>query len=329
MSTLIDVRNLSKTYKVHQKKAGILGSVRSLISRDYKWIDAVADVSFQIKKGEIRGLLGPNGAGKSTTLKMICGILYPTSGSIRVMDFVPWSNREQYVRHIGVVFGQKSQLIWDLPPADTFALQKEMYKIPTQKFKEYLDYLVEMLNLSDIMYKPVRLLSLGERMKCELVGSILHDPEIIILDEPTIGLDIVSKETIRNFIKQLNKDKQATVILTTHDLSDVEDLCNHLTIINEGKVVFDEPMSRLGANITSRKIVEVKFSEPVGREQIAHLNADYRDPYTARIEIDMKQSNLKQEVYGILSDLPVIDININAIPIEEIIKQLYTMERSS
>ena len=205
---IIEVKNLKKEFKTFSKGHGIKDSIKSLIKRNYSTVKALNDINFKIEKGEIRGFIGPNGAGKSTTIKILCGILFPTSGQVKVNGFEPWSQRKKYVKNIGVVFGQKSQLWFDLPPIDTYHLNKAIYDIPDTKFKKTLDYLVNLLEIKDIIYRPTRQLSLGEKMKCELVSSLLHGPDIVFLDEPTIGLDIISKEKIRQFIKKINREKQ-------------------------------------------------------------------------------------------------------------------------
>lgn len=232
---IITVKDLQKTFKVHQRdKSGLLSSFMSLFAPHTIYIDAVKDINLTVKRGEIRGLIGPNGAGKSTTIKILSGILYPTSGMVDVLGYTPWTQREELVKRIGVVLGQKSQLWWDLPPIDAFALNKKMYEIPDQLYKENLEYFTKVLRVEEVIKKPVRQLSLGERMKCEFVAAMLHHPPLVFLDEPTIGLDMISKEAIRTFIKEVNKTKGVTFIVTTHDMGDIEDLCQNVSIINKG-----------------------------------------------------------------------------------------------
>jgi len=320
---IIDIQNLRKTFKRVKKKEGFLGTLQSLWNRETELVHSVDGIDLQVRKGEIRGLIGPNGAGKSTTIKMMSGILHPSGGSVDIMGFTPWKERERFVLHLGVLFGQKSQLWWDLPPIDTFSLNKEMYKIPDAKYKERIAYFQELLGIERVIHQPVRSLSLGERMKCEIVCALLHEPELIFLDEPTIGLDIVSKDTIRQFIRQMNKDFQTTFLITTHDLADLENLCDRVTIINKGSVVFDDTMARLGAYFTNRKLVDIKFAEPVGEELLAPYTVSAYSPLTAQIEIDLTQRDIKQVAYEILERFPVVDINISNIPIEEVIKHIY------
>jgi ABC-2 type transport system ATP-binding protein len=323
--SIIEVSGLKKEFKVHQRKEGLFSSVRSLYNRQYQSVFAIEHVDLDVKKGEIRGLIGPNGAGKSTTIKVLSGILHPSEGTVKVMGFVPWQQREAYVRHIGVVFGQKSQLWWDLPPLDSFALNKEMYRIPEKTYRENLNYFIELLNIQEVVTKPVRQLSLGERMKCELVAALLHEPLLIFLDEPTIGLDIISKETIRTFIKQMNKDKLTTFIITTHDMADLENLCDNVTIINKGLVVYNDALSKLNSIYSGKKIVELTFSEPLKLEVLHAFNVLVFNQLTASLEVDLTQSDIKSEIYRIMSALPTVhDINVNNISIESIIKEIYT-----
>jgi len=321
---MIRMRKVSKIYKVHHRTEGFWASLKSVFHREYKTVTAVDRIDLQVNRGEIRGLIGPNGAGKSTTIKILAGVLHPSSGEVQVMGMVPWKEREKYVRRLGVVFGQKSQLWWDLPAVDTFALQKEMYKIPTSAYRERLDYFSHLLGIGEVMQKPVRQLSLGERMKCELVCAMLHEPPLIFLDEPTIGLDVVSKESIRNFIKRVNRDKQTTFILTTHDLSDLEDLCEKVTIINKGVVVFDDTLDKLRAYFSNKKIVEIHFDRPVAKSDLDGFDVREFTPLAATIEFAMDETgDIRRELGRVLDRLPVRDINVGNIRIEEVIKQIY------
>jgi ABC-2 type transport system ATP-binding protein len=321
---IINVNGLSKVFKVHQReKEGLLPALKSLVKREYQYVTAVDGVEFQVKRGEIRGLIGPNGAGKSTTIKMLSGILYPTHGEIKVLGYTPWLEREAYVKNIGAVFGQKSQLIWELPAIDTFSLNKEIYRIPLKKFTENVEYFKELLNIAEVVKKPVRQLSLGERMKCELVCAMLHEPPLVYLDEPTIGLDIISKDTIRNFIKKANKDKNITFIVTTHDLDDIENLCEEVTIINKGRVVFNDSIDKLKAYFSDKKLIELKLREEVGREKFNDFNVISYKPLAVDIEVDLAKQDLQTEVSNIFSTFPISDINISNIAIEEVIKEIY------
>ena len=235
---IIEVKNLSKHYKTYKRGSGFKETVKSFFKRQSVLVKAVDDISFDIEKGEICGILGPNGAGKSTSIKMLCGALFPTSGSINVNGFNPSADRKKYVNEIGAVFGQKSQLIWDIPPIDSFNMNKAIYGVSDKDFDARLKELSELFEVDEIMHKPTRVLSLGERMKCEFIMAMLHEPKIVFLDEPTIGLDVIAKRKIRDFIREMNK-KGTTFILTTHDLEDVEQLADNVIIINHGQKVFD------------------------------------------------------------------------------------------
>lgn len=321
---IIEIEALKKVFKVHKRdKAGLLSSLKSLFSRDYSLVTAVDGLNLKIGQGEIRGLIGPNGAGKSTTIKILSGILYPSEGKVNVMGYTPWTQREEYVKKIGVVFGQKSQLWWDLPAIDTFALNKQMYDIPDKTFDENLSYFKELLKIGDVISKPVRQLSLGERMKCEFVCAMLHQPPLVYLDEPTIGLDIISKEAIRSFIKNVNKDRGTTFIVTTHDLSDIEDLCENVSIINSGTIVFNDCIDKLKTYFSDKKIIEVKFNRQVDQALLEDFKVTSSGPFNASIEIETINTSLQEEISRIFKILPVQDINVNNINIEEVIKYIY------
>lgn len=321
---MIKLQNISKYYRVTKReKSGMSAALKSFIKREYQDVHAVEHVNLSVHTGEIRALIGPNGAGKSTVLKMISGILYPSCGDIQVMNYTPWKQREQLVRKIGVVFGQKSQLWWDLPAVDTYHLNKIIYDIPENIYQKNLEYFVEHLNLQKVISKPIRQLSLGERMKCEFVCALLHEPPLVILDEPTIGLDIFSKEEIRLFIKQMNRDKNTTFLITTHDLMDVEELCENITVINQGTVTFDDTMENLKGYYAHRKILQIQFDSPLSKEDLKQYHLLAFDAYSAKIEIDMRQLALKDAMMEIYNRFPVSDITVKNIPIEELIRDIY------
>jgi ABC-2 type transport system ATP-binding protein len=242
---LIELKNISKSFKVFRRSPGLSKAFKSLFKREYELVRALEDVSFKIDEGEMVAYIGPNGAGKSTTIKIMSGILNPDSGSCIINGKVPWKNRIDYVKDIGVVFGQRSQLWWDVPVADSFELLKDIYRIPYNQFKSNKAMLTELLKLDDIIKTPTRQLSLGQRMRCEIAASLLHSPKILFLDEPTIGLDAVSKIAVRDFIKTINKEKKTTVILTTHDTQDIEALCKRMILIGKGKVLLDGNFEQL------------------------------------------------------------------------------------
>lgn len=322
---IIEALNLKKVYKVNQRdKAGMGAAIKSLVKRNYKIVVAVSGVNLRVKRGEIRGLIGPNGAGKSTTIKILSGVLFPSEGKVSVLGMTPWLQREQLVKKIGVVFGQKSQLWWDLPAIDAFHLNKMIYDIPEEVYNKNLEYFIRLLNIENVVNKPVRQLSLGERMKCEFVCALLHEPPLVFLDEPTIGLDIISKEVIRTFIKDINRDKNITFIITTHDLSDIEDLCENITVINNGTVTFDDSLDKLKAYFSERKVVELKFGRTILKEDLVGYNIKSFNGISASIEICSDVNSLRDEIYKIWGMLPVVDIDIHNIPIEEVIKDIYS-----
>lgn len=245
---MIELKGISKSFRVSKRDAGLNKALKSLFKREYETVNALSDVSFKIEKGEMVGYIGPNGAGKSTTIKIMSGILTPDSGDCLINGRTPWKDRINHVRDIGVVFGQRSQLWWDVPVVDSFELLKDIYKISDSKFKSNMNMLIEMLNIEDIIRTPARQLSLGQRMRCEIAASLLHDPKILFLDEPTIGLDAVSKIAVRDFIKDINRENRTTVILTTHDMQDIEALTNRIILIGKGRVLQDGSLEDLKQN---------------------------------------------------------------------------------
>lgn len=276
--SFIEVDNICKTFKVAKRNSGVKAALKNFFKRDYKYIDAIKNISFSIEKGEIVGYIGPNGAGKSTTIKILSGILRPDSGSAKINGLVPWKDRERYVSNIGVVFGQRSQLWWDIPAEDTFDLIKDIYKLDEEEYQKEKKELVSLLDIEDVMKIPVRQLSLGQRMRCEIAASLLHKPEILFLDEPTIGLDAISKKTVREFIKKINKERQTTVILTTHDMTDIEVLAKRIILIGKGQILYDGTIKNLknkyGSNkkviaITRTKITPIRKKGIVEFKKIA------------------------------------------------------------
>ncbi len=319
---LIEVEHLTKIYKTYKRDSGFKSAVKSFFKRDTVMIHAVDDVSFQINEGEICGILGPNGAGKSTTIKMLCGALYPTSGKIDVMGFTPSKDRKKYVYQIGAVFGQKSQLIWDIPPEDSFRMNKAIYNISDKDYKERLDTLAGLLDVYQIMHKPTRVLSLGERMKCEFIMAMLHGPKIVFLDEPTIGLDVIAKAKIREFIKQLNHTG-TTFILTTHDLEDVEQLAHRAIIINHGKKVFDQSLSKLKTALGEKKNVVLSLSKPFDGEIPGTKRLPSSSEMELALEVDLSRTQMDQFVSQISKTVSFKDISIKELPMEQIITKLY------
>jgi len=274
MRPAIEVDQLRKTFKVQQNREGLAGAIRDLFRRRYVEVTAVKDISFTIPQGEICGYIGENGAVKSTTIKMLAGILVPTSGSVRVAGYVPWKERERFVRNIGVVFGQRSQLWWDIGVIESFQLLRKVYRVPMEEYRRRLDELVERLQLGDLLNRPVRKLSLGQRMRCELVASLLHNPSILFLDEPTIGLDIVVKTEIREFLIRLNREHGTTILLTTHDLQDIEALCSRVIMLDDGRIIYDGGLDELKARWSRGREIRLQFGEQVGLERLELLTAD-------------------------------------------------------
>lgn len=242
---VIQVKNLSKEYKIHEKNEGLKGSVQGLFHRKFRIVQAVKNVSFEIKAGEMVGLIGPNGAGKTTTMKMLSGLLHPTGGEAKVLGFTPWLRKNEYLQRIGFVMGQRNQLWWDIPAYDSFVLNRDIYQIPDKEFRERVGKLAEMLNVVHLLKVPVRNLSLGERMKMEIISALLHSPEVVYLDEPTIGLDIVSQKALRRFLAEFNKMYGTTMILTSHYLEDIISLCKRIIVINSGEIVYDDSLHKL------------------------------------------------------------------------------------
>lgn len=325
MST-ISVSHLSKHFRIYKKEPGIMGSIRSFFKRTYEISKAVDDISFSIEQGELIGFIGPNGAGKTTTLKCLSGLIYPTSGKISVLGYTPFDRNHDYLRSISLVMGQKSQLWWDLPPIESYLLFKELYDISDTRFKETLDELVELLDLKDILQVQVRKLSLGQRMKCELVAQLLHSPKILFLDEPTIGLDIVMQQKIRSFVRQYNKKYNATIILTSHYMDDVKELCKRIIIINHGKLLFDGSLADIISKHTQLKRISIVFEKEISRPELEKQGSliSY-DGHNAVIEI--KKERAPEVASFILSHYPVADLTIEEPQIEEIISTIFSSEK--
>lgn len=320
---IITVNNLNKTYETYKRGSKFSEAVKSFFKRETVIISAVKDVSFTIGEGEIAGILGPNGAGKSTTIKMLTGTLFPTSGEINVMGFTPHKERSAYVKNIGAVFGQKSQLIWDIPPIDSFNMNKAIYNISDKDFRKTLNKLTDLFDLKDIVSKPTRVLSLGERMKCEFIMAMLHKPKIVFLDEPTIGLDVIAKQRIRAFIKEMNA-QGTTFILTTHDLEDVEQLAQKVIIINHGEKVFDNSLQKLQLALGSKKIIHLVLKNPENDIKISGAEViERKSEFEYTLEVDLFGGSINSFIRE-LSDLyEFSDISIKELPMEKIITQIY------
>ncbi len=320
---IIEVNNLSKEFILKTKKPGFLNGIKSIFSTENKKLKAVDSINFTIKKGEIIGFIGPNGAGKSTTIKMMTGILFPTKGKISVLDFNPQKQRKDLAYHIGTVFGQKPQLWHHLPPIDTFNLFSKIYEIDKREFHARLNKLVNLFDIKTYLHTPVRKLSLGQRMRCELVAAMLHNPEVIFLDEPTIGLDIIAKKKIRELLKRLNEEEGTTIILTSHDMEDIEKICKRIIIINKGKIVFDGAIEKI-KKIMKNKMVEFYFDEKV-QEIIVPKGTKIIEQNTFKVILEVNTSviSLTNLLNYFFEKYEIADLIIKEIPIEEIIEDIY------
>jgi len=320
---VIEVKNLTKAFKIAEKDKGFWGSVKGLFKRRYFEKRALDDVSFNIKEGEIVGYLGPNGAGKSTTIKIMCGILTPTSGVCKIGGFTPWKDREKYVKDIGVVFGQRSQLWWDVPVIDSFHLLKDIYKLSKEEFDSQLSLLTEKLDLKPLLNVPLRQLSLGQKMKCELAGSLLHKPKILFLDEPTIGLDAVSKLKVREFVKTINKELGITVILTTHDMNDIEALTNRIIIIGKGKLLYDGSFDQIKHKYDHIKTIEIEMEEDYDSVEIEGCEFVSKIDKKFTFKTCDKNFKLTSFVEKLSKKYKIYDVNVDPINLEEVISKLY------
>ena len=320
---IINVKNLCKTYKVSKRDSGFKNALKSFFKREYKYIKAVQDVSFTIREGEIVGYIGPNGAGKRTTIKMLSGILKPDSGKMIINGMDPVNDRIKYVKEIGVVFGQKSQLWWDIPAIESFDLLRDIYKVPNDEYVKTRDELIKLLELEEIVKMPVRQLSLGQRMKCELVASLLHNPKILFLDEPTIGLDAISKVIVRDFIKKINKEKKVTVILTTHDMADIESLADRVIVIGNGKKLYDGDINDIKKKYSNEKIVEIYYDKLKEIPKIKNTEIISNDNGVIKIKIDNRVVTASDVTSEYSKICEIKDINVLSSPIDDIIYKLY------
>lgn len=319
---MIEVEHISKTFKVSRRNAGFSEAFKALFHRQYECIKALDDISFQINEGEMVGYIGPNGAGKSSTIKVLSGILTPEQGSCIINGRVPWKERTAHVRDIGVVFGQRSQLWWDVPVIDSFELLRDIYRIPTQTYHNNLEELVTLLNLEEIIRTPARQLSLGQRMRCEIAASLLHSPKILFLDEPTIGLDAVSKIAVRDFILERNRNHNTTVILTTHDMQDIETLTKRIILIGKGKILMDGNLEDIRRQFSTNKRLTVEYNGDVIHtcEGMMQLSAGNR---LASFDIDLSKLTVSDAITFISRQVDVNDISVDGPSIDEVVAKLY------
>ena len=319
----ISVENLSKTYQVSEREGGFGAAVRSFFKRKYKDVKAVQQVNFKIARGEIVGFLGPNGAGKTTTLKMLSGLLHPTAGKAHVLGFTPWELKTDYLRAMTLVMGQRNRLAWDIPAADSFLLNQAIYRLPDEEYKQTYKELDELLELEPLMKKPVRNLSLGERMKCEIAAGLLHRPKVLFLDEPTIGLDITGQARIREFLREYNKRTGATILLTSHYMADVTALCERIIIIHQGQLKYDGGIGDLSRKIAPFKLIGVRLAEVNSHDLTKYGTPVQNEEDAEKHYIQVKAEDVTRITSGLLADLPIHDITITDPPIEDVIEQAF------
>ncbi|MFC4319868.1 ABC transporter ATP-binding protein [Litchfieldia salsa] len=330
MKDVIEVKSLRKEFKSYSSRQGLKGAFRDLFTRNYQILRAVDDISLTIKQGEMVGYIGENGAGKSTTIKMLTGILTPTSGVVTVNGMNPHKDREKFAQTIGVVFGQRSQLWWDIAVQESFRLLKKVYKVSDEDYKNHMEHVIESLDIGPLLDKPVRKLSLGQRMRCELAAALLHNPPLLFLDEPTIGLDVLVKLKIRKFLKEMNERYQTTILLTTHDLTDIEALCERVVMLDEGKIIYDGQLGQLRRNWGEGKQIQFLFSQDIKRVDIENLTAglevEWVQPgrpfiWVANVRND---ENVMSDLIGrVVASHKIKDISINEVSTEEIIRNIY------
>lgn len=323
----IELRGLSKTFRTYRKEKGVIGAIKGLVRRDYTETKAVRGVSFTIDEGEFVGFLGPNGAGKTTTLKMLSGLLHPTGGSASVLGFTPWERRDAMKRQISLLMGQKNALWWDLPARESLELNRAIYEIPRADFDRSVDELTEMLHVREQLDVMVRELSLGQRMKMELIAALLHRPRVLFLDEPTIGLDVVSQQTVREFLKEHNARSRTTIMLTSHYMQDIELLCERVILIDHGQVMFDGPLTQIVEKFAANKIIEAKFSEPVDSDFTPLGTVLEQKPAEVRIEVPRGQ--VAEICRRLLDQASVADLTVTEPPIEEVIRQVFGQQPHS
>lgn len=323
MSTIIELKNLSKSYKIHKKEPGLWGSVKSLVNRKFETVAAVKNIDLTIKEGELVGFIGPNGAGKTTTLKMLAGLLYPTEGEVRVMNFIPQERKKQFLKQISLIMGQKAQLWWDLPLYDSLLLQRDIYEVEDKAFKQSLAELVDLLDLNKFLKVQVRKLSLGQRMRGELAAALIYKPRVLYLDEPTIGLDVVVQKKIREFIQQYQQKYQATIILTSHYLDDVRELAKRLIIIDHGRLVYDGGTEDLIKKHVDHKSIVLTFSKPIIKKDVEVFGRIVKyQPLQVTIQVPRNQTTTI--AVNLLTKFPVEDISIEEPSLENVVRELFT-----
>ncbi|MBH0330021.1 daunorubicin ABC transporter ATP-binding protein [Brevibacillus brevis] len=330
---MIQVNHLQKDFSIHQSRPGLGGAFRDLFSREYKTVKAVDDLSFTVEEGEMFALIGENGAGKSTTIKMLTGILTPSDGEIVINGFVPFKQREEYVRSIGVVFGQRSQLWWDLSPLESFRLLKSVYKVDEAEGEKWLERLIEELEITPFVSQPVRKLSLGQRMRCEVAASLIHKPRLLFLDEPTVGLDVLVKQKIREFLRNLNETENMTILLTTHDMSDIEALCKRVLVMDKGKLIFDGLLNDLkekwgnGTEVSFQ--MKKRTSAAVLRQALGEMPCEIEqiNDFTLNVKVARSQEMLPFVLSTVMSSFEVSDVKIEETSTEDIVRNIYSSDQ--
>ncbi|MBI2463862.1 ATP-binding cassette domain-containing protein [Candidatus Peregrinibacteria bacterium] len=325
MEYAITVKNLSKTYEYHKSEPGIKNTIKNLFHRKTEYIHAVNSISFDIKAGEFIGFIGPNGAGKTTTLKMLSGILYPSGGDITVLGHTPWKREKNLQKQFALVMGQKNQLWWDLTPLDSFELFREMYELHEKHFQKNLEYLSELLGIHDILNIQVRKLSLGQRMKCELAAALLHEPKLLFLDEPTIGLDVVSQKAIRDFLAIYNREKKATILLTSHYLEDIRRLCKRVMIIDLGKIIYDGSYINLIRKYADTKLLDISLRNQVEKSKLTRYG-ELISQEGNHIKIAVPRKKIIEMTSKILKELPIDDLSIHEKSMEKIVREIFEHE---
>lgn len=321
--SIISVKNLKKYYSIHQKEPGFWGSVKSFINRKYYDVKAVDGVSFEINEGELIGFIGPNGAGKTTTLKVLSGLLYPSWGQVSILGYEPFKRQTAFQKQFALIMGQRNQLWWDLPPWESFILNKEIYEVPDEKFNKVVSELSEILQVEDILKVQVRKLSLGQRMKCELIAALLHSPKILFLDEPTIGLDVVAQKNMRDFIKTYNEKFNATIILTSHYMGDVKALCKRIIIIDHGKILYDGLLEAIVGKFAPHKIIKVDFEGNVDKGRLKNIG-EVKDFDGIHASLHVPRGETAKIANKLLTKFLVEDLTIEDPPIEDIIRKVFT-----
>ncbi|RKU35369.1 sugar ABC transporter ATP-binding protein [Candidatus Poribacteria bacterium] len=320
---MIEVRNLSKSFKIYHHRKGFWGTFANLFSRKHRIVQAVDNVSFTVTRGEMVGYLGPNGAGKSTTIKMLTGILVPSSGSVTVNGYIPHRQRKENAKRIGVVFGQRSHLWFDLPVQESFELLRRIYRIPQEQYRRNVAMFDELLELGAFFQTPVRQLSLGQRMRADIGAALLHNPDVLFLDEPTIGLDVVAKSRIRQFIAQINTERQVTVVLTTHDLDDVEKLCNRVILIDDARLLFDGELATLRRMLSKERLLSVDYAEDYPDVRVPHAQITHREGTRVQYRFSPEKIRAAELIGTILQKFRIVDIAVQEPDIEELIKTVY------